>query len=177
MLGIETMNRLSNQQQTLAFETLSPHWEKNGIVFPFVRGTPLDQKRVYNDFKLVLKGAGLPAIRFNNLRHTPATLMLMNGIPLIVVSRRLGHIKPSVTLSIYRIYLPGMYEKAVDFMEELVTQIAPKWQQGGNSYEPTIIENSEKHHFQVNKAEKPLHTGAFPAHPEGKVTRTLFHLA
>ena len=70
--------------------------------------------------------------------------MLMNGIPLIVVSRRLGHSKPSVTLDIYGHYLPGMQEKAANLMDELVTPIATKWQQIGNSYEPSIIENSEE---------------------------------
>jgi len=90
------------------------------------------------------KKAGLPEIRFHDLRHTAATLMLMNGIPLIVVSRRLGHSKPSVTLDIYGHYLPGMQEKAANLMDELVTPIATKWQQIGNSYEPSLIEAPEK---------------------------------
>ena len=78
--------------------------------------------------------AGLPKIRFHDLRHTAPTLMLMHGIPILVVSRRLGHSKPSVTLDIYGHYLPGMQEEAANLMDELVTPIEdPKWQQIGNT--------------------------------------------
>jgi len=58
--------------------------------------------------------------------------MLLNGIPLIVVSRRLGHSKPRVTLDIYGHYLPGMQKEAAALMDELVTPVPSKWQQIGN---------------------------------------------
>jgi len=70
--------------------------------------------------------SGLPDIRFHDLRHNAATLMLMNGIPLIIVSRRLGHSKLSVTLDIYGHYLPGMQKEVAALMDELVTPIASK---------------------------------------------------
>lgn len=69
--------------------------------------------------------------------------MLMNNIPLIVVSRRLGHSKPSVTLDIYGHYLPGMQEEAAALMDELVTPIPikpEKWQQIGNTLEDSPTE-------------------------------------
>ena len=69
--------------------------------------------------------------------------MLLNGIPLIIVSRSLGHSKPSVTLDIYGHYLPEKQEQAASLMDELVTPIATKWQQIGNSYEPTPVENAD----------------------------------
>lgn len=72
---------------------------------------------------------GLRDIRSHNLQHTTANLMLMNGIPLIVVSHRLGHSKPSVTLDIYGHYLPGMQSAAAALMDELATPIAVKLQQ------------------------------------------------
>ena len=71
--------------------------------------------------------------RFHDLRHTAATLMLMNGIALIIVSQRLGHSKPSVTLDFYGHYMPGMQKEAAELMDELVTPIPAKWQQIGNS--------------------------------------------
>ncbi len=97
-------------------------------MFPSVIGTPLDQRRLHIDFKRVLKKAGLPEIRFHDLRHTAATLMLMNGIPLMVVSRRLGHSKPSVTLDIYGHLLPGAQNTAAALMDELASPIAIKLQ-------------------------------------------------
>ncbi len=128
-LGSEALKRLSAHRKQLDFEALSPEWEDHGLVFPSIYGTPLDQKRLHQDFKRVLKKAGLHDIRFHDLRHTAATLMLMNGIPLLVVSRRLGHSKPSVTLDIYGHYLPGMQSTAAALMDELATPIAVKLQQ------------------------------------------------
>jgi len=58
--------------------------------------------------------------------------MLLNGQPTIVVSRRLGHSKPSVTLDIYGHYLPGFQEKVTILMNELLTPVplmAANWQQ------------------------------------------------
>jgi integrase len=60
------------------------------------------------DYKNLLEVAGLPDIRFRDLRYTAASLMLNHGIPVIIVSRRLGHAKPSITLDIYGHLIPGM---------------------------------------------------------------------
>jgi integrase len=128
-LGQEALQRLSEHRRRLDIEASSPEWEDHELVFPSVVGTPLDQRRLHYDFKRVLRAAGLPDIRFHDLRHTAATLMLMNGIPLLVVSRRLGHSKPSVTLDIYGHYLPGMQSTAAALMDELATPIAVKLQQ------------------------------------------------
>jgi integrase len=49
----------------------------------------------------VLKQAELPAIRFHDLRHTAATLMLADGVPLVTVSKILGHASPAITAAIY----------------------------------------------------------------------------
>jgi integrase len=52
-------------------------------------------------FRGVLKRAELPQIRFHDLRHTAATLMLADGVPLVTVSKILGHSSPAVTANIY----------------------------------------------------------------------------
>ena len=65
----------------------------------------------------------LPEIRFHELRHTAATLMLMSGVVILVVSRRLGHIRVSTTLDIYGHFIPGMQDEVVVIMDELVTPI------------------------------------------------------
>jgi len=52
--------------------------------------------------------------------------MLLDRIPLIVVSRRLGYSKPSITLKVYGYYLTGMQKVAKAKMDELVTPIATK---------------------------------------------------
>ena len=57
------------------------------------------------------------------LRHASASLMLNHGIPLIIVSRRLGHAKPSITLDIYGHLIPGMQVEAAEMIDELVTPV------------------------------------------------------
>jgi integrase len=52
-------------------------------------------------FRGVLKKAELPAIRFHDLRHTAATLMLADGVPMVTVSKILGHSSPAITATIY----------------------------------------------------------------------------
>jgi integrase len=66
----------------------------------------------------------LPEIRFHDLRHTAASLMLNNGIPVIVVSRRLGHARPSITLDVYGHLIPSKQQEAVEKMDELLTPIS-----------------------------------------------------
>jgi integrase len=94
-------------------------------------GKPIDPRRLLKDFKKLLNVGGLPEIRFHDLRHTSATLMLNHGIPIIVVSRRLGHARPSITLNIYGHLIPSMDVMAADKIDELVSpielhQIAPE---------------------------------------------------
>ena len=68
----------------------------------------------------LLKRAGLPeTTRFHDIRHTAATLLLMRGVPVKVVSEMLGHSDPTITLSIYAHVLPDMQDataRAMDLM-------------------------------------------------------------
>jgi integrase len=72
---------------------------------------------------LLLENAGLPRIRFHDLRHTAASIMLNHGVPVIVVSRRLGHAKPSITLDIYGHLMANAQQEAAQLMDEIVTPI------------------------------------------------------
>jgi len=56
----------------------------------------------------------LPMIRLHDLRHTHASLLLADGVPVKVVSERLGHASPTITLSVYQHVLPGMGRQAAD---------------------------------------------------------------
>ncbi len=70
-------------------------------------------------FKAALKRAGLPAMRFHDLRHTAATLLLGHGVHPKVVSEMLGHADISITLRVYAHVLPHMQQAAVALMETL----------------------------------------------------------
>ena len=61
---------------------------------------------------------GLPDIRFHDLRHTCATLLLTKGVHLKIVSEMLGHSSVSITLDICSHVIPGMQEAAARAMED-----------------------------------------------------------
>ena len=62
----------------------------------------------------------LPAIRLHDLRHTCASVLLSSGVPVKVVSERLGHASPSITLSIYAHVMPGDQKAAANLLAGLV---------------------------------------------------------
>ena len=78
---------------------------------------------MYEDFRKLLKKIGLPVIRFHDLRHTAATLMLQQGIHPKIVQERLGHADISMTLNTYSHVLPSMQEEAAEKLDELLTPI------------------------------------------------------
>lgn len=63
---------------------------------------------------LISKRLELPAIRCHDLRHTNATMLLSSGVPVKVVSERLGHTNIGITLDTYAHVLPHMQHDAVD---------------------------------------------------------------
>jgi integrase len=64
----------------------------------------------------------LPVIRLHDLRHTHATLLLLAGVPVHVVSERLGHASPVITLSVYAHVLPGSQREAANLFARLVKE-------------------------------------------------------
>lgn len=96
-------------------------WESYDLVFPNLTGKPINNMHMRRRFYQLLKEAGLPKIRFHDLRHTAATLMLNNGIPVIIVSRRLGHSKPSITLDVYGHLIPNKQEEVAILMDKIMS--------------------------------------------------------
>jgi integrase len=129
-LGPKTMEVLRQhyERQQLDRKAAGENWEEHELIFPSSVGTPYNYRNLIRDFKKVLHNAGLPEIRFHDLRHTAASLMLNNGVPVIIVSRRLGHARPSITLDIYGHLIPSMQQQAAELMDELVTPITVELQ-------------------------------------------------
>jgi len=84
-------------------------------------GLPIYPDNLTNAFKKVLQRAGLPRIRFHDLRHTHASILLKTQ-PVHTVSRRLGHASARITLDVYGHLLPGMSEEVVDVFDEAIGQ-------------------------------------------------------
>ncbi len=87
-------------------------------------GKPIEPRNLLRIFKKFLKDASLPEIRFHDLRHTAASLMLQEGIHPKIVQERLGHSRVSLTLDIYSHVLPAMQQEAAAKLDELLTPIA-----------------------------------------------------
>jgi len=90
------------------------------LVFCRPDGKPLDPGVVSHAFAKVLKKAGLPHIRFHDLRHTHASLLLKAGIHPKIVSERLGHANIGITLDTYSHVLPGLQERAAERFDEVL---------------------------------------------------------
>jgi integrase len=104
--------------QALERQVRGDKWQEGGWVFTTVNGTWLSPAHVYTRFKGLAKQAGLPeAMRIHDLRHTMATYWLANGVPIKVVSERLGHANIGITLQIYAHVMPGMQAKASEDMD------------------------------------------------------------
>ena len=61
----------------------------------------------------------MPKMRFHDLRHTAATLLMSQGVPIKIVSEMLGHADVGITLRTYSHVLPGMQQQAADAMDKL----------------------------------------------------------
>lgn len=95
-------------------------WKDPGLVFATTIGTPLDASNlVARDFKPLLQRAGLPIIRFHDLRHGCGSLLLSEGVPVKVVQEILGHSSMSITMDVYAHVLPDMQERAAAAMDGL----------------------------------------------------------
>ena len=116
----------SDERQQIDWLAAGVDWQEYGLIFPTGIGTPISQRNLLRNFKVLLQQAGLPPIRFHDLRHTAASLMLNHGVSAIVVSRRLGHARTSITMDVYGHLIPSMQAEAAELIDALVTPTALK---------------------------------------------------
>jgi integrase len=92
------------------------------LIFPSLENTPLGEGNVVKRyFKPLLTVAGLPeTVRFYDLRHTHATLLLKAGVHPKIVSERLGHSSITLTLDTYSHVLPGMQDEAANKLDAML---------------------------------------------------------
>jgi integrase len=92
-----------------------------GLMFASDTGTPLDAQNVVNrSFKPLLRRADLPSIRFHDLRHTCATLLLMQNVHPKFVQTLLGHKSITITLDLYSHWIEDMGDFTADAMDEIL---------------------------------------------------------
>jgi integrase len=98
-------------------------WRGSSRVWPSSAGTPAGARNVYRAFGQVLEAAGLRRVSFHALRHTAATLALRAGVPVHVVSRRLGHKDAAITMRVYAHVLADMSQAGALELEELLAPV------------------------------------------------------
>ena len=96
-----------------------PRWQDWDLVFPSSVGTPLSPQNLTKRYKALLRDAGLPAMRFHDLRHSCASLLLAQGVPARVVMETLGHSQIGLTLNTYAHVMPELQRQAAEAMERL----------------------------------------------------------
>ena len=108
-------------------ELCGDRWkDKDGRIFTTDEGVPLHPDALSKWFRTFVRRNNFPDIHIHSLRHTYASLMIADGTPLVVVSRRLGHAQVSTTANIYAHVIASADEKAAQIAEKFSDLIADK---------------------------------------------------
>lgn len=120
---MEALEHHRERQEALRLRRLGTgkEWADMDLVFCTAAGQPLEWRVVARrSFKPLAQKAGLRQVRPYDLRHTFASLLIAQGNSVNVVSEMLGHSKPNMTLNVYSHVLPGMHERAVAGIEQIL---------------------------------------------------------
>jgi integrase len=97
-------------------------WADSGLVFTRTNGKPLDATGVSKAIHRHLDRAGIAQRRFHDLRHSCATLLLVQGVSPRVVMEILGHSQISLTMNTYTHVIPELRRQAADRMDDLLNE-------------------------------------------------------
>ncbi len=113
--------REHREKQFVETKVFASDWNDIDLVFPNERGDAMLRCSATKIHKTMLARAGLPYIRFHDLRHTAVSLMLQNGVPIVEVSKYIGHARVSITLDTYGHLAPSWHSQAAEKMNEILT--------------------------------------------------------
>ena len=108
---------LKRQLTWLRAEALRQGTGEPGWLFPRADGTLMNKDYVAAAFRRILKRAGLPHYRVYDLRHTFATLLLADSVPITYVSAQLGHSSPATTMRFYAHWIPSKGKRWVNVLD------------------------------------------------------------
>lgn len=98
-----------------------PLWHEHGLVFAHATGAPLLGSNVTRSFQRLLQRAGLRRMRFHDMRHACASLLIAQGIHPRVVMETLGHSQIGITMNVYSHVLPEAQREAAARMDAVLT--------------------------------------------------------
>ena len=111
-------HRVRQLQERLA---AGSRWQDSGLVFASSIGTSLEPRNLFRAFKALLRKAGLPNVRFHDLRHSAASLLLAQGVPMRALMELLGHSSIGTTADIYSDVVPAMMRDVAGKMETVLS--------------------------------------------------------
>jgi integrase len=97
-------------------------WRERDLVFATTTGGPLDPVTVYRTHRTICELAGVRHIRFHDLRHTCATLLLEEGVELVTIKELLGHAQLHITADIYAHVRPRLKRNAIEAMDRALQE-------------------------------------------------------
>ena len=110
-------------------------WKDEGWVFTNPGGGHVNPNALSRVFKMLREELGLPPVRFHDLRHTHASILLRQGTHLKVVQERLGHSTIAITGDIYSHVVPGLQKAAARSFEDAMGEVeeAAGWDGWGHN--------------------------------------------
>jgi integrase len=118
-LGAVAAQALRAHHARQADESGRVTWLPFGLVFTGAHGLPLDGTALTKRFQALLQRVGLPRLRFHDLRHSSASLLLSQHIPARVVMERLGHSTITLTMNTYSHVIAELNQEAADAMDRV----------------------------------------------------------
>jgi integrase len=107
-------------EREVLYRQLGKELTIDSLIFGSPEGKPLDPSILSHEFARVAKRAGLEGVRFHDLRHTFASLMLLRGAKPKVISEALGHSSVAFTMDTYSHIIEGMQEDAMALLDEVL---------------------------------------------------------
>ncbi|MYT89976.1 tyrosine-type recombinase/integrase [Streptomyces sp. SID8359] len=106
--------KLHRERQQREREAAGAMWQHSGHVFTTPQGRAIDPTNLTRAFSTLLRKSGLRRIRFHDLRHSTATLLLEQGVELVVIKELLGHAHIGVTATVYAHVRLRLQRDAID---------------------------------------------------------------
>jgi integrase len=113
--ALQGRRRQQDEQRLLAGES----WTEQKLIFTTRLGTPVDTSNILHRFQQILKEAGIEKMRFYDLRHTHASLLIAEGVHPKKIAERLGHASIKLTMDLYGHLFDGSDKESADRMQKL----------------------------------------------------------
>ncbi|MEU9331466.1 site-specific integrase [Streptomyces canus] len=115
--------RTHRERQARERDRAGAEWQGNGHIFTRPDGHPIEPATLTRHFNALLRDAHLRPIRFHDLRHSTATLLLEQGVELVVIKELLGHARIGVTATVYAHVRLRLQRQAIDLLGYVLSNL------------------------------------------------------